>query len=58
LAFSDYQPSDRVLGKMKTSNKLAAPNAAMTPLFQCGHHWRGIGEPERWTAHTLSYAWF
>jgi hypothetical protein len=27
-----------------------APNAAMTSLFQCGHHWRGIGEPERWAA--------
>jgi len=29
-------------------NQLAAPNAAMTSLFQCGHHWGGIGEPERW----------
>jgi hypothetical protein len=29
------------------SFKLAAPNAAMTSLFQSGHHWRGIGEPER-----------
>jgi len=30
------------------SKKLAAPNAAMTSLFQSGHHWRGIGEPGRW----------
>jgi len=28
-------------------NKLAAPNAAMTSLFHSGHHWRGIGAPER-----------
>jgi len=27
-------------------NKLAAPNAAMTSLFQLWRHWRGIGEPE------------
>lgn len=31
----------------KEPNKLAAPNAAMTSLFQYGHHWRGIGEPGR-----------
>jgi len=31
----------------KGPNKPAAPNAAKTPLFQGGHHWRGIGEPER-----------
>ena len=30
------------------SNMLAPPNAATTSLFQCGRHWRGIGEPERW----------
>jgi hypothetical protein len=30
-----------------TANKLAAPNAAMTPLFQSWLYWRGIGEPER-----------
>jgi hypothetical protein len=29
------------------SVKTAAPNAAMTSLFQYEHHWRGIGEPER-----------
>lgn len=28
-------------------NKPAAPNASMTSLFQSGHHWLGIGEPER-----------
>jgi hypothetical protein len=30
------------------SNKLAAPNAAMTSPFQYGDHRRGIGEPGRW----------
>jgi hypothetical protein len=29
------------------ANKLAAPNPAMTSLFQTWRHWRGIGEPER-----------
>jgi hypothetical protein len=24
-----------------------APNAAMALLFQGGHHWRGIDDPER-----------
>jgi hypothetical protein len=28
-------------------NKPDALNAAMTPLFQGGHHWRGIGDPGR-----------
>jgi len=27
-----------------TPNKPNAPNAAMMPLFQGGHHWRGIGD--------------
>jgi len=31
----------------KSPNQPAAPNAAMTSLFQSGHHLRGIGEPER-----------
>jgi hypothetical protein len=31
----------------RKSNKPAAPNAAMTSLFEGEHHWRGIGEPER-----------
>jgi hypothetical protein len=30
-------------------NKAAAPNAAMTLQFQIQHHWRGGGEPQRWT---------
>jgi hypothetical protein len=34
----------------KGSNKPAAPNAAMTSLFQSGHYWLCIGEPERWAA--------
>jgi hypothetical protein len=28
-------------------NKLAAPNPAMTLLFQAERYWRGIVEPER-----------
>jgi hypothetical protein len=28
-------------------NKPDAPNAAMALLFQGGHHWRGIDDPER-----------
>jgi hypothetical protein len=28
-------------------NKSDAPNAAMTSLFQGGHRWRGIGDPDR-----------
>jgi hypothetical protein len=32
---------------MRTPNKPDAPNAAMTSLFHGGHHWRGIGDPER-----------
>jgi hypothetical protein len=28
-------------------NKPDAPNAAGTLLFQGGHHWRGIGDPDR-----------
>jgi len=28
-------------------NKPDAPNAAMPSLFQSGHLWRGIGDPER-----------
>jgi hypothetical protein len=43
---TSYQTEDDGL----VPNKLAAPNAAMTSLFQCGYHWRGIGEPERWAA--------
>jgi hypothetical protein len=31
-------------------NKPDAPNATMAPLFQRGHHWRGIGDPDRYTA--------
>ena len=31
-------------------NRLAAPNAAMTLLFQLWRHWRGIGEPGRWAS--------
>jgi hypothetical protein len=29
------------------ANKADAPNPAMTLLFQGGHHWRGIGDPDR-----------
>lgn len=32
---------------MRTSNKPAAPNPAIALRFQVGHHWRGVGEPER-----------
>ena len=28
-------------------NKPAAPNAGIAPRFHSGHHWRGVGEPER-----------
>jgi hypothetical protein len=28
-------------------NQPDAPNAATTSLFQYGHHWRGIGDPDR-----------
>jgi len=31
----------------KTPNKPAAPNAAITPRFQIGRSWRGVGDPER-----------
>jgi hypothetical protein len=31
----------------KAPNKLAAPNPAITSQLHVGHHWRGIGEPER-----------
>ena len=30
-------------------NKLAAPNPAIASRLRFGRHWRGIGEPERWT---------
>jgi hypothetical protein len=33
--------------KAEPPNKPDAPNAAMTPLFQGRHHWRGIGDPDR-----------
>ncbi len=33
-------------------NKLAPPNPAIASQFQSGHHWRGIGEPDRWTEYT------
>ena len=39
---------------MRRANKLAAPNAAMTSLFQCGYRWRGIGEPDRRPPDTMS----
>jgi hypothetical protein len=29
-------------------NKPVAPNPAMTPQFQGGHQWRGVGDPQRW----------
>ena len=35
----------------ETPNKLAAPNAAMTSLFQSRFQWRGIGEPGRWAVY-------
>jgi hypothetical protein len=30
-------------------NKLAAPNPAMASQLHVRRHWRGIGEPDRWT---------
>jgi hypothetical protein len=34
---------------MTSPNKLAAPNPAIASQLPVGHHWRGIGEPDRWT---------
>ena len=31
-------------------NKLAAPNPAIASQLHVRHHWRGIGEPERWAS--------
>ncbi len=34
--------------RMKTPpNKPAAPNPAIASRLHVGHHWRGVGEPER-----------
>jgi hypothetical protein len=30
------------------SNKPDAPNLAITSVFQCGRHWRRVGDPFRW----------
>ena len=31
----------------KTPNKPAAPNAGIASRLTIGHHWPGVGEPER-----------
>lgn len=33
--------------RLLTPNKSDAPNPAMTPQFQIGSHWRGVGDPHR-----------
>ena len=32
----------------RRSNKPAAPNAGIASRLTIGHHWPGVGEPERW----------
>jgi len=31
----------------KSANKPAAPNAGIASQLTIGHHWPGVGEPER-----------
>ncbi len=33
---------------MSTPNKPAAPNAGIASQLTIGHHWPGVGEPERY----------
>jgi hypothetical protein len=39
---------------MKSPNTPDAPYAAITPLFQGAHHWRGIGDPGLVAAESIS----
>jgi hypothetical protein len=32
---------------MRSANKPAAPNAGIARQLTIGHHWPGVGEPER-----------
>ncbi len=41
---------------MISPNKPAAPNPAIASGLQAGHHWRGVGEPERSAASAIQYA--
>jgi hypothetical protein len=40
-------PSAPKLREAASFNKPAAPNPAIASRLHAGHHWRGIGEPER-----------